>query len=839
MAQMRVRFVLAIAMAIGCLAVFPTPARAQEFFSSSPGPLSSSHGALDDQNHCNDCHVDNTKALTNDKCLNCHDHDNLKKRIAAGKGFHASELVKGKNCQTCHIEHKGKGFDLMGWKNLPGGQKTFDHEKTGWRLNGKHATTDCDDCHKAHDKQGLKTFMGTDRLCGACHLKEQPHKFEKTETNNLQCERCHGESVWKPAKAPSQQKFNHDDRKDASMPLLGSHRDVACAKCHPKSVFNLPFPKADACGNSGCHQSTHDGHLFGKRDCEWCHSPTFKTLKQQNFDHTEKTKFDLGPAHRKIKCYDCHTKAMGEGKPNGACEICHAKDSHHQDRFKEFGEPPRCGTCHPSGGPKFVPSAFNHTAKTRFKLEFKHLEVACRQCHRGGNPSDFENFTSLIDSKGRVDCMGCHAHKKVHADDKHPKGKYKDNAVCTPDNKKSCECLTCHMHPGDPTIRTGKDNDIVTRAHDKVHGTFPLVKGHANVPCNDCHTGRVSKSKTAFSDLDGANCNANGKCHEDSLHKGSLGADCNSCHAGGTWDALKFDHDAPFPDDAKGEVKSFKLKGEHLKNKCEDCHTKDRKFAETHATCSAEGCHQDDDAHKGRLGDKCERCHQETGDNIFNHNKMSAFHLDGKHLDVRCADCHPSITFKPRPTNCFGCHPEPKVHKGQYGTQCEQCHSTRTFEDIKPLHDVGDFALKGMHDNIACERCHKDNRPLAGSGNLCLNCHRQDDVHNNSLSPRCGECHTQWSFAPARFDHSRVGCNLTGLHRTHACFDCHKAGNFSALSAQCASCHANDATRAANSGGIDHPSQMACATCHSPNTWVGAVASGVGGNAFGRESVCR
>ena len=95
-----------------------------------------------------------------------------------------------------------------------------------------------------------------------------------------------------------------------------------------------------------------------------------------------------------------------------------------------------------------------------------------------------------------------------------------------------------------------------------------------------------------------------------------------------------------------------------------------------------------------------------------------------------------------------------------------------------------------MHDNIACERCHKDNRPLAGSGNLCINCHRQDDIHNNSLSPRCGECHTQWSFAPARFDHTRVGCNLTGLHRTIACFDCHKSGNYVGLSAQCVSCHA-------------------------------------------------
>ena len=198
---------------------------------------------------------------------------------------------------------------------------------------------------------------------------------------------------------------------------------------------------------------------------------------------------------------------------------------------------------------------------------------------------------------------------------------------------------------------------------------------------------------------------------------------------------------------------------------------------------AAEGCHADDDAHKGRLGNKCEQCHVETGDNIFNHNTMSAFQLDGKHLDGPLRGLPSVDHVQAAPDDCFGCHPEPKVHKGQYGTGVRAVPlDARRSSDIKPLHDVGDFSLKGMHDNIACERCHKDNRPLAGSGNLCINCHRQDDIHDNSLSPRCGECHTQWSFAPARFDHTRVGCNLTGLHRTLACFDCHKNGNFVGLS---------------------------------------------------------
>ncbi len=814
----KVKRVVAILRALVVLALLlgVRPAVAGDFFASSPGPLANSHASLDDQNHCNDCHVDGSKDVSNDKCLNCHDHQDLKTRISQGKGFHASSGVKGKDCKTCHLDHKGKGYDIMGWKSVPGGQKAFNHDLAGWPLNGKHAQTDCEDCHKAKNKAGLKTYMGTDRLCGSsgCHNNDQPHKFERKDM--LQCERCHGESVWKPAKPESARKFNHNDRKDSAMALYGSHQDVACTKCHPKSVFNMPFPDPDSCGNSGCHASPHDGHLFGKRECEWCHSPTFKTLKDQKFDHSGKTRFDLGPAHRGIPCYNCHTKALGEGKPTGACEQCHAKDNKHGDRFSQFGSPvPKCGVCHPSGGPKFTPKIFNHARNTGFNLTGKHGDISCRKCHRGKGPADFEKLPNIVPSGGgRVECMNCHEHKQVHD------RQYTNNSCTTKTGASGC-----HSDAGKMEFNY---KNLTERYHGAA-SAFPLTKGHKGVPCGDCHTGRKSKGTTTFDKIP-ADCNAGGKCHEDSLHKGSLGEGCVTCHASGIWDAVKFDHNEPFPDDAEGEVKSFPLKGEHLKNDCEDCHPA-RQYAQTPSTCSASGCHAEDDAHKGRLGDKCEKCHVETGDNIFNHNTMSQFTLDGRHLDVRCADCHPSITFKPRPMTCFGCHPEPRVHKGSYGTACEQCHTTRTFEDVKPLHDVGDFSLRGMHDSMACERCHKDSRPLAGSGNLCLNCHRQDDIHNNSLSPRCGECHTQWSFTPARFDHARVGCNLTGLHRTFACYDCHKGGNFIGLAANCASCHRDDAARAGNLG-TPHAGLTNCALCHNPNAWRPATS-------FGRDSVCR
>jgi len=68
---------------------------------------------------------------------------------------------------------------------------------------------------------------------------------------------------------------------------------------------------------------------------------------------------------------------------------------------------------------------------------------------------------------------------------------------------------------------------------------------------------------------------------------------------------------------------------------CQACHGVNRQYRDTPLECSAPGCHADDDAHKGRLGQQCEKCHVETGDNIFNHNTQSKFRIDGGHLQVR------------------------------------------------------------------------------------------------------------------------------------------------------------------------------------------------------------
>lgn len=135
-----------------------TPARAEDdFLKSSPGELSTSHASLDNQAKCDTCHEPD-RSVSAAKCMSCHEHSDLKRRIAEGRGFHVSSKVKGHDCKQCHKEHRGRGFDPMGWQTV-GGTQGFDHRLTGWPLQGKHEILDCQRCHTSKNKQRLTTYL--------------------------------------------------------------------------------------------------------------------------------------------------------------------------------------------------------------------------------------------------------------------------------------------------------------------------------------------------------------------------------------------------------------------------------------------------------------------------------------------------------------------------------------------------------------------------------------------------------------------------------------------------------------------------------------------------------
>jgi hypothetical protein len=261
----------------------PPPPPKPMTIDSSPGPLARSHEALDLPNGCNACHAGTTFAIDANLCLGCHEHAGMRARIAAGRGFHASRVVRGRPCELCHLDHKGRAFDLMGWKAMPGGMTGFDHELAGWKLEGNHARMPCGSCHTATNKQGLRTFVGLESTCASCHAKDQPHGLDPVRG---ECGRCHAQAGWKPVKPALA--FDHDSASDARVPLASMHVIVPCAKCHPNGVFVTNVPDPGACERCHASRSPHGTRFdaFGTPPaCATCHRASWRARVSARATH--------------------------------------------------------------------------------------------------------------------------------------------------------------------------------------------------------------------------------------------------------------------------------------------------------------------------------------------------------------------------------------------------------------------------------------------------------------------------------------------------------------------------------------------------------------------------
>ena len=105
----------------------------------SPGDLAEVHAHLEGMSNCTLCHTLGDK-VTNDKCLNC--HKLLKDRVDAKRGYHSSSQVSGKQCVECHNDHHGRSFQIIHFD-----ADTFNHNLSGYKLEGAHARQKCADCH--------------------------------------------------------------------------------------------------------------------------------------------------------------------------------------------------------------------------------------------------------------------------------------------------------------------------------------------------------------------------------------------------------------------------------------------------------------------------------------------------------------------------------------------------------------------------------------------------------------------------------------------------------------------------------------------------------------------
>jgi hypothetical protein len=241
---------------------------------------------------CADCHKDTMFKEAPKTCIGCHKKDDK----------HKGTL--GDSCDTCH--------NARDWKKT-----SFDHAKTSFPLMGKHATTQCNACHKTFNyKEAAKD-------CFSCHQKDDKHQGQEGRG----CERCHDARAWKPA--PS---FDHGLTR---FPLLGNHAKVECKSCHTSVQF-----KNASIACYSCHVKD-DAHkkLLGTL-CEQCHNA--RNWKAWDFDHDKRTKFPLDGKHTGLACKACHVRPMeGRVVASGQCVSCHAKDDVHDGSYGKT-----CQQCH-------------------------------------------------------------------------------------------------------------------------------------------------------------------------------------------------------------------------------------------------------------------------------------------------------------------------------------------------------------------------------------------------------------------------------------------------------------------------------------------------------------
>ncbi|MCB9014463.1 MAG: cytochrome C [Lentimicrobiaceae bacterium] len=481
----------------------------------SPGDLAEVHAHLEGMSNCTKCHSLGAQ-VSDEKCLAC--HTELKARIDQKKGYHSSPKLYKKTCTICHSDHHGRKFDILHFDITK-----FDHNLTGYKLEGAHAQKECKDCHKAENivdpaiKKKKKTYLGLDTQCLSCHADYH----QKTLSGN--CADCHTNEKFKPAS-----RFNHSKSK---FPLKGQHKTVECVKCHElktlngKAFQNFTGLKFKNCVD--CHADPHQ-NKFGQ-NCVECHSEeSFRTIKSiDRFDHS-KTRFNLNGRHANLTCAKCHKGSYTNPIKHSRCSDCHA--DYHNGEMISQNQTPDCKECHNEDG--FQPS--NYTIERHqnniFRLEGAHIATPCIACHK-------KNETWAFKKIG-LKCKDCH--EDIHKS-------YLDSKYYPEAN-----CLKCHSVAS-----------WVEVSFDHNQTKYLLTGKHQTQTCRSCHAQKQKETdlNLQFTGLTSTCTN----CHPDE-HSGQFNVDnkteCSKCHIPDGWKSKPFDHNQS----------RFKLDGKHKSVACVKCH---------------------------------------------------------------------------------------------------------------------------------------------------------------------------------------------------------------------------------------------------------------------------
>lgn len=445
----------------------------------------------------------------------------------------------------------------------------------------------------------------------------------------------------------------------------------------------------------------------------------------------------------------------------------------------------------------------------------------CTSCHEVGN--------AISGAK----CLGCHTEIAGQFAAKHGYHFTSGNTAC----------VTCHKEHLGRNARTYKFDP---GSFDHRATGFRLAGKHVTVACAACHRRERITDPQVVAILAAAPRQtylglgtACADCHRDPHAGRFAGKPCSSCHAESGWKQIQgFDHRAT----------KFPLTGKHQEAACEKCHTsfnlrdartKPGLIASSFTDCTP--CHAT--PHASTFGNRaCASCHVAEGWNLaavasFDHT-LTAYTLKGKHLQLRCEQCHRAErraegfrkTFKIAFGKCTDCHAD--RHRGvftkKYKDDCASCHTERSYVPSTftlARHQETSWPLSGAHQATLCAECHRNKGADGGTefrfaSLTCATCHA--DVHRGQFTAQmkggsCETCHSTVAWKTSQFDHaSLTGFPLEGKHATVACSDCHKellegaSRAFRKLSQACESCH-----RDAHAGQFAVAGATGCDRCHS------------------------
>ncbi len=374
-------------------------------------------------------------------------------------------------CESCHTTDS--------WTMRPDAK--FNHDQTGFVLQGQHRTVPCVSCH-----EGLKFETASER-CTSCHT--DVHKAELGSN----CTRCHSNQSWKISDMIQRHQFTR-------FPLVGKHATLNCQDCHTNATNLQYIGTPITC--IGCHRSDYAAAVNPNHvsagfsvHCSDCHSVSALSWLA-SFNH-DLTQFPLTGAHKAVPCQQCHGSGNYRSTPTD-CYSCHQAQfvSTTSPNHVSGGFVTTCQLCHSTTA--WQPATFDHNS-TKFPLTGAHVTTPCQSCHTNNNYQ--------LSYSG---CYSCHTAdyagttNPVHSSAGFP-----------------TTCETCHT--------TNSWSGATFN-----HTWFPTSHGNANGVCSTCHTNASNYAVFQCTD-----------CHTQSQtgqqHSGVQGyvwssQNCYSCHPNGRSD---------------------------------------------------------------------------------------------------------------------------------------------------------------------------------------------------------------------------------------------------------------------------------------------------------------